>query len=68
MPRLRFDTLEHSPQHQYEVGGKTYSGGDEDEFSKDVAAALLADPHVPVSVVKAPVETTGATREEVKSK
>ena len=67
MPRLRFDAPEHSPQHLFEVGGKTYGGGDEDEFSKDVADRLLADPHVPVSVVKPSVETTGATEKEVKT-
>jgi hypothetical protein len=68
MTRLRFDAPAHSPHYQYVVRGKTYGGGDEGEFPKDVAAALLADPNVPVSVVKAPVVIEGADKKEVESK
>ena len=65
MTRLRFDAEAH---HRLEAGGKVLLGGQEDEFSKAVADALLADPNVPVSVVKPPAVTEGATKEEVKSK
>ena len=63
MTRLRFDA---EPHHELVVGPKVLKGGQEDEFSKDVADRLLADPNVPVSVVKPQVETTGATEKEVK--
>ena len=63
MTRLRFDA---EPHHELVVGAKVLKGGQEDEFTKAVADALLADPTVPVSVVKPPAETEGADKKEDK--